>query len=58
MDSPWPNDPVAPDAMLGLANSQQAAGDARTAQRTLQTLIERYPTSNAAQAAKQRLAKR
>ena len=53
----WPNDVVAPDAMLGLANSQQAMGDARTAQRTLQSLIERYPTSNAAQAAKQRLAK-
>ncbi|MBR0566738.1 tol-pal system protein YbgF [Azoarcus sp. L1K30] len=54
----WPNDIVAPDAMLGLANSQQAMGDAKTSQRTLQSLIERYPTSNAAQAAKQRLAKR
>lgn len=54
----WPNDVVAPDAMLGLANSQQAMGDAKTAQRTLQTLIERYPTSNAAQAAKQRLSTR
>lgn len=54
----WPNDVVAPDAMLGLANSQQAMGDAKTSQRTLQTLIERYPTSNAAQAAKQRLDKR
>ncbi len=54
----WPNDAVAPDAMLGLANSQQAMGDAKTSQRTLQSLIERYPNSNAAQAAKQRLGKR
>ncbi len=54
----WPNDTVAPDAMLGLANSQQAMGDAKTSQRTLQSLIERYPSSNAAQAAKQRLGKR
>jgi len=54
----WPNDAVAPDAMLGVANSQQAMGDAKNAQRTLQSLIERYPSSNAAQAAKQRLGKR
>ncbi len=54
----WPNDAVAPDAMLGLANSQQAMGDAKSAQRTLQSLVERYPSSNAAQAAKQRLGKR
>lgn len=54
----WPSDAVAPDAMLGLANSQQAMGDTKTMQRTLQSLIERYPSSNAAQAAKQRLSKR
>lgn len=54
----WPNDAVAPDAMLGLANCQQAMGDTKTVQRTLQSLIERYPSSNAAQAAKQRLGKR
>ncbi len=54
----WPNDAMAPDAMLGLANSQQAMGDARTSQRTLQSLVERYPSSNAAQTAKQRLGKR
>lgn len=51
----WPNDNVAPDAMLGLANSQQAMGEAATARRTLQALTERYPQSNAAQVAKQRL---
>ncbi|THF59349.1 tol-pal system protein YbgF [Pseudothauera rhizosphaerae] len=51
----WPADPVAPDAMLGLANSQQALGDAKAAQRTLQSVVERYPESNAAKAARQRL---
>jgi tol-pal system protein YbgF len=54
----WPNDPIAADAMLGLANSYVAMGDTRNAQRTLHTLTERYPGSNAAQAAKQRLNRR
>jgi tol-pal system protein YbgF len=51
----WPADPVAPDAMLGLASSQQALGDAKAGQDTLKRLIERFPTSSAAQAARQRL---
>ncbi|ENO89665.1 tol-pal system protein YbgF [Thauera linaloolentis] len=54
----WPNDNVAPDALLGLANSQQSIGDAATSRRTLQTLVERYPQSNAAQVARQRLGQR
>ncbi|ATE61321.1 tol-pal system protein YbgF [Thauera sinica] len=54
----WPGDPNAPDAMLGLANSQQAMGDAKTSQRTLQQLVDRYPQSNAAKIAKQRLGTR
>lgn len=54
----WPNENVAPDAMLGLANSQQALGDAPTSRRTLQALVERYPQSNAAQVARQRLGQR
>lgn len=54
----WPADAVAPDAMLGLANGQQAMGDAAASRRTLQSLTERYPQSNAAQVARQRLAKR
>jgi tol-pal system protein YbgF len=53
--SRWPADTVAPDAMLGLANSQQALGDARAAQRTLQMVVERYPDSPAAKVARQRL---
>ncbi|WP_418648025.1 tol-pal system protein YbgF [Thauera butanivorans] len=54
----WPNENVAPDALLGLANSQQSIGDAATSRRTLQTLVERYPQSNAAQVARQRLGQR
>jgi tol-pal system protein YbgF len=51
----WPEDPVAPDAMLGVANSQQAMGDAKSSQDTLKKVVERYPTSSAAQVARQRL---
>jgi tol-pal system protein YbgF len=54
--SRWPKDSVAPDAMLGLANGQIAMGDQRTARRTLQSLIDRYPSSSAARTAKQHLA--
>ena len=51
----WPDDAVAPDAMLGLANSQQAMGDAKSSQDTLKKVVERFPTSSAAQVARQRL---
>ena len=56
--SGWPNDARAPDAMLGLANAQADGGDAKAAKATLQSLISKYPSSNAAQVAKQRLAKK
>ena len=58
MTDKWPSDNVAPDAMLGLANSQQALGDTTTSRNTLKALTERYPQSNAAQVARQRLATR
>lgn len=54
----WPNDPVAPDAMLGLANCQQALGDTKSSQETLKKLVERFPDSSAGKAAKQRLARK
>ncbi|WP_018988385.1 tol-pal system protein YbgF [Aromatoleum toluclasticum] len=54
----WPNDPVAPDAMLGMANCQQALGDAKSSQETLKKLAERFPDSAAGKAAKQRLARK
>lgn len=54
----WPNDAKAPDALLGQANAQSEAGDAKGARKTLEALLAQYPTSNAAQAAKQRLKKK
>lgn len=51
----WPQDRVAPDAMLGLANTQQALGDARGSQETLRKVVSTYPDSSAAQVARQRL---
>lgn len=54
----WPEDPKAPDAMLNIANSQESLGDRRSAQKTLEGLVERYPASQAAASAKQRLQKR
>jgi len=56
--SDWPNDPVAPDALLGIANSQQAMGEAKASQETLKKLVERFPDSAAAKAARQRIAAR
>lgn len=54
----WPKDGKAPDAMLGQANSQQQGGDAKGARKTFASLIEKYPTSSAAQEAKLRLKKK
>jgi tol-pal system protein YbgF len=53
----WPNDPKAPDALLGQANAQAEAGDVKGAKKTLAQLVSQYPTSTAARAAKQRLKK-
>lgn len=54
----WPADAKAPDALLGQANSQQESGDLKGAKKTLGQLIEKYPDSSAAQAARQRLKKK
>ncbi len=54
----WPADAKAPDAMLNIANSQDAMGDKRGAKKTLEDLLEKYPASTAAATAKQRLGKR
>lgn len=54
----WPNDPKAPDAMLGQANAQFEAGDAKAANKTLEALVQQYPKSSAAQTAQQRLKKK
>lgn len=56
--SNWPDDARAPDAMLGMANAQADAGDAKGAKETLKSLLGKYPSSNAAKIAKQRLARK
>ncbi|HSD37063.1 MAG TPA: tol-pal system protein YbgF [Rhodocyclaceae bacterium] len=54
----WPDDALAPDAMLGLANSQQELGDTKLSRTTLTNLVNKYPKSDAAKTAKQRLGKK
>jgi tol-pal system protein YbgF len=51
----WPDDPRAPDALLGVANCQRALGERRLEQKTLKSVVERYPASAAAKSAKERL---
>ncbi|MBL8286831.1 MAG: tol-pal system protein YbgF [Rubrivivax sp.] len=51
-----PDHPRAPEALLALANSQAETKDNRGARATLQELIKTYPTSEAAQAGRDRLA--
>ena len=45
------------DDTLGLASAQQAQGDAKAATRSLERLAAKYPSSSAAQIARQRLKK-
>jgi len=54
----WPADAKAPDALLGQANSLRDMGDLKGARKVLQQLVEKYPTSSAAQGAKLRLQKK
>lgn len=51
----WPADVRAPEALLGLANTQQIQGDAKGAKKTLETVVAQYPGTPSADAAKQRL---
>jgi len=51
----WPNDAKAPDALLAQANAQIEGGDAKSARKTLETLVEKYPTATATPSAKARL---
>jgi len=51
----WPNDPKAPDALLGQANALIGAKDVPGAIKVLQTLVEKYPTSPAVETARARL---
>ncbi len=51
-----PDSPRAPEAMLSLANSQLELKDAKGARKTLDDLLKTYPKSEAAQAARERIA--
>jgi TolA-binding protein len=42
--------------MLSIASAQETMGDRKSAQKTLEELITKYPQSSAATSAKQRLA--
>lgn len=53
----WPDDPKAPDALLGLSTCQQSMGDDKSARKTLESIVQKYPASAAAKTAKQRLGK-
>lgn len=48
--------PRAPEALLAMANCYAEMKDAKTARRTLEDLIKQYPKSEAAMAARERLA--
>lgn len=54
----WPDDTRAPDALLGLANCQAELNDKRGAKATLERIVAKYPSSPAAQTARQRLGKK
>ena len=54
----WPDNSKAPDAMLNIASAQAELGDQKSARETLRVLTQRYPSSPAADQAKQRLQKR
>ena len=53
----WPQNPKAPDALVGVASCQQEQGDAKSAKTTLEAVLIKYPDSSAASTAKQRLKK-
>jgi tol-pal system protein YbgF len=54
----WPDSPKIPDALLNIASAQSELGDNTAARRTLEELIGKYPQSEPAGKAKQRLGMR
>jgi tol-pal system protein YbgF len=54
----WPDSPKVPDALLNVASAQSELGDNAAARRTLEELIGKFPQSDAAAKAKQRLGQR
>jgi tol-pal system protein YbgF len=51
----YPDSQKVPDALLNIASCQGEIGDAAGARRTFQDLVARFPTSEAAGKARQRL---
>ncbi|MDR3158795.1 MAG: tol-pal system protein YbgF [Zoogloeaceae bacterium] len=51
----WPDSTRAPDALLTIANCQRDMGNQTASRRTLTNLIEKYPASQAAAQARQRV---
>ena len=51
----WPNSTKVPDAYVAIATCQQEMGNPAAAKRNLETVIAKYPDSQAAQTARQRL---
>ncbi len=51
----WPNDPKAPDALLEQANSLDLSGSHVAAFKVLESLVEKYPASEAAKKARPRI---
>lgn len=55
MVTEFPQHPRTPEAMLALANSQVELKDTKSARRTLEDVVKKYPQSEAAVAARERL---
>lgn len=53
--SQYPTSPKVPDALLNIASCQQGLGDAAGAKKTLESVIVKFPLSDAAVRAKKRL---
>ena len=53
----YPDSSKVPDAMIILSNAQSALGDNAAAKKTLEEVVRRFPQSNAADKARQRLAR-
>ncbi len=56
--SKWPDNPKAPDALLSMATCQQELGDNKATKKTLEAVVAQYPSSVAADVARQRLKKK
>ena len=53
----YPDSPKIPDALLNLSSAQIALGDNAAAKKTLEDLVNRFPQTDMADKARQRLAK-